>query len=158
MPTLSTFTQKFNYRCSSCTMFWIIIFANYIFSLYTFPCAHSKDDDECDNDLIGNGWIFNTPSLSTLFNSSSTFVFLNNSASSSCLCVCSLLCASFSLAIFYNFSMAICALMLLWIPKLWKHTQLLTTNVNCFQRLPCFFVLEHPAYHIPFFTYMPFLY
>jgi hypothetical protein len=34
---------------------WIIICANYIFSLYVFPLAHSKDDDECDGDLITNG-------------------------------------------------------------------------------------------------------
>jgi hypothetical protein len=34
---------------------WIIICTNYIFSLYTFPFAHSEDDDECDGDLTTNG-------------------------------------------------------------------------------------------------------
>ncbi len=45
------------------SMSWIIICANYIFSLYAFPSTHSKDDDECDGDLIVNNWIFNTPSF-----------------------------------------------------------------------------------------------
>jgi hypothetical protein len=34
---------------------WIIICTNYIFSLYTFPSAHSEDDDECGGDLTTNG-------------------------------------------------------------------------------------------------------
>jgi hypothetical protein len=33
---------------------WIIIYANCIFSLYTFLFAHCKDDDECGNDLTAN--------------------------------------------------------------------------------------------------------
>ncbi len=45
------------------SMSWIIVCANYIFSLYAFLFAHSKDDDECDGDLTTNNWIFNTPSL-----------------------------------------------------------------------------------------------
>ncbi len=32
----------------------IIVYKNHIFSLYTFPSTHSKDDDECSNDLIAN--------------------------------------------------------------------------------------------------------
>ncbi len=71
---------------------------------------------------------------------SSTFVFLNNSSSSSCLHLCSLLCASFSLDIHRSFSITFFALILLWIPKLKKFTQLLTINVNHFQRLPYFFM------------------
>jgi hypothetical protein len=35
-------------------MFWIIVCTNYIFSSYAFLSAHSKDDDECNNDLITN--------------------------------------------------------------------------------------------------------
>ncbi len=50
-------------------VFWIIVCANCIFSLYAFPSAHSKNDDECGDDLITNGWIFNIPFLFTLFNS-----------------------------------------------------------------------------------------
>jgi hypothetical protein len=57
-------------------MSWIIICTNYIFTLYAFPFAHSKDDDECGDDLLANGWIFNIPSLSTLLNSSLTSFFL----------------------------------------------------------------------------------
>ncbi len=45
------------------SMSWIIVCANCIFSLYTFPSTHSKDDDECGGNLIANNWIFNTPSL-----------------------------------------------------------------------------------------------
>jgi hypothetical protein len=37
------------------SMSWITICAHHIFSLYAFPFAHSKDDDECDSDLIANG-------------------------------------------------------------------------------------------------------
>jgi hypothetical protein len=80
-----------------------------------------KDDDECGDDLTSNGWIFNTPFLITLHNSSSTFVFFNNFASSSCLCLCSFLYTSLSLVIFYSFLMVLSAFMLLWTPKLWKH-------------------------------------
>ncbi len=35
-------------------MSWIIICANNIFTLYTFPSTHSKDDDECGNNLTTN--------------------------------------------------------------------------------------------------------
>jgi hypothetical protein len=77
-------------------MSWIIVRVNYIFSLYPFPFAHSKDDDEWDDDLRANGWIFNTL-LNVLLNSFSTYVFLNNSASYACLCLCSPFCTSFSL-------------------------------------------------------------
>ncbi len=83
---------------------WIIIYANYIFSFYVF--AHSEDDGECNSNFTANSWIFNTPSFFALFNYSSAFVLLNNFASSSCLCLCSLFCASFSFVIFYNFSIA----------------------------------------------------
>jgi hypothetical protein len=34
---------------------WIIIYVNYIFSLYAFPFTHSKDDDECGGNLTTNG-------------------------------------------------------------------------------------------------------
>ncbi len=120
------------------SMSWIIVYSNYIFSLYAFPSTHSEDDDECGGDLTTNVWIFNTP-LSIFRNSSSTSIFFNNSASSSYLHLCSFLCASFSLAIHYNFSNAFSTLITLWTPKLQKCTQLPTTNVNCFCRLPCFF-------------------
>ncbi len=76
---------------------WNIIYANCIFSLYAFPSTHSEDDDECDGDLTANGWIFNTPSHFALVNSSFTSILFNNFASSSCLCLCSLLYASFPL-------------------------------------------------------------
>jgi len=36
-------------------MFWIIICANYIFTLYAFLSAHPEDDDECDGNLTANG-------------------------------------------------------------------------------------------------------
>jgi hypothetical protein len=118
------------------SMFWIIVCANCIFSLYTFPSTHFKDDDECISNLITNGYIFNTPFLFALSNPSSTFVLLNNYASSSCLCLCSPFYASFSLAICCSFSIA---LILLRIPKLWKCAQLPATNANYFQQLPHFF-------------------
>jgi hypothetical protein len=35
-------------------MSWIIVYTNCIFTLYAFPSAHSKDDDECDDDLTTN--------------------------------------------------------------------------------------------------------
>jgi len=40
------------------SMSWIIIYANCIFTLYTFPSTHSKDDDECGDDLTSKSWIF----------------------------------------------------------------------------------------------------
>ncbi len=126
------------------SMFYIIICANCIFLLYTFPFAHSEDDDECCGDLIANGWIFDTPSLSTFLNSSSTFVLFNNSTSSSCLHLCSFLCTSFSLAIIYNFSMAFFALMLLWTLELQKRAQFPATSANYFPWLPFFSSLNIP--------------
>jgi hypothetical protein len=112
---------------------WIIICANYIFSLYAFPFTHSEDDDECSGDLTDNGWIFNTPSFFVIPNYSYTFVLLNNSTSSSYLRLCSLLCVSFSFVILYNFSIALFAFMLLRTLELWKRTQLPTTNTNYFR-------------------------
>jgi hypothetical protein len=100
-------------------MSWIIICVNYIFTLYTFPFAHSENDDECGSDLITNNWIFNIH-FSALLNSYFTFVIFNNFTSSSCLCLCSFFCACFSLAIHCSFSIALSALILLWTPKLWK--------------------------------------
>ncbi len=61
---------------------WIIVYANCIFSLYAFPSTHFKEYDECGNNLIANGCIFNIPFF-VLFNSSSTFILLNSFASSS---------------------------------------------------------------------------
>jgi hypothetical protein len=62
------------------SMFWIIVYVNCIFSLYAFLSTHFEDDDECGDDLITNGWIFNTPlcSLQLLFYfySSQQFCFL----------------------------------------------------------------------------------
>jgi hypothetical protein len=118
---------------------WIIVYANCIFSLYAFPSTHFKDDDEYDDNLTINDWIFNMPSLSTLFNYSSTSIFLNNYASSSCLYLCSLLCASFTFVIFCSFSITISAFMLMWILELWKHAQLLAIIANYFWWLPHFF-------------------
>jgi hypothetical protein len=91
---------------------WIIIYTNYIFSLYTLPFAHSEDDDECNGNLTTNNWIFNT-FFFVLLNSFFTFVFFNNLASSSCLHLCSLLYTFFSLAICCSFSIALSALILL---------------------------------------------
>jgi hypothetical protein len=59
----------------------IIVYANYIFSLYAFLSTHSKDN-ECNYDLIANKWIFKTYSFYVLLNSSSIYVFFNNSTSS----------------------------------------------------------------------------
>jgi hypothetical protein len=137
-------------------MSWIIIYANCIFSLYTFPFAHSKDDDECGGNLIANGWIFNMPSLSTLFDSFYTSVFFNNSTSSSYLYVCSLFCNSFSFVVLYSFSMAFFAFMLLWTPKFQKHAQLPATKINCFGQLPFFFIHELLTHHIHFLTCSPY--
>jgi len=87
-----------------------------------------------------------TTKYSTLFffmfflNSSSTFVFFNNFASSSYLYLCSLLCTSFSFAICCSFLITLSAFIFLWIPKLWKHSQLLATNTNYFWWLPHFFL------------------
>ncbi len=78
-------------------MFWIIICANCIFSLYAFLFAHFENDDECNDNLIANDRIFNTPSLSTLLNSSFTSILLNNSNSSSYLCLYSFFCVFFPL-------------------------------------------------------------
>jgi len=33
----------------------IIVYANYIFSLYVFPSTHFEDVDECGGDLTTNG-------------------------------------------------------------------------------------------------------
>lgn len=47
-------------------------------SWYYFLSSHFEDDDECDNNLIANGWIFNIPTLSLLLNIYS-FHFFNTS-------------------------------------------------------------------------------
>jgi len=108
---------------------WIVICANSIFSLYTFPFAHFKDDDECGGNLKANGWIFNRPFLSILFNYSSTSIFH----------LSSLLYAFFSFFIIYSFSITLSALTLLWIPKLSKRAKIPTTNANYFWWLHHFF-------------------
>jgi hypothetical protein len=90
------------------------------------------------------------PYLSTLLNSSSASIFLNNFASSSYLRLCSLLFASFSFTIFCIFSIALPTLMLLWTLELKKCMQLPKTNTNCFQHLPPLFVLEFLANFIHF--------
>jgi len=112
--------KKSNLDVSIVFMFWIIVCENCIFSLYTFPYAHSKDDDECGGNLIANGRIFNIPSLSTFLNSSSISIFLNNSTSSSYLRMCSFLYTSFSLAIRCSFSITLSTFILLWTPNLQK--------------------------------------
>jgi hypothetical protein len=114
-------------------MSWIIVCISCIFSLYTFPFIHYDDDDECKGNLKANGWLFNTPFFSAILNSFSTFVFLNNFASSSCFHLCSFLYASFSLVIFCNFSVTLFAFMLLQTPEFQKCAQLLATNINCFR-------------------------
>ncbi len=110
---------------------WIIVYTNCISSLYAFPSTHFKDDDECDNELIVNGWIFNTP-FCVILNSSSTYFLFNNSTSSSNLCLCSLLCTSFSLTVHCSFSIALSTL---YVPCIttWKHlTSSLYMNVADF--------------------------
>ncbi len=76
------------------------------------------------------------PSCFSLFNSSSTSILLNNSTSPSCLYLCALLYTSFSFVILCSFLIALSTLILLWILELQKHSHLLTTNENNFQRLP----------------------
>jgi len=120
--------QRFLLLCKNSTtnvpawsISWIIIYTKYIFLLYVFPCAHSKDDDECGDDFTTNGWIFNTPSRFAFHNSFlllffqqfhflllSLFMFIF-------LCVC-----VFFLAILYNFSITFSTLMFLWSLELWK--------------------------------------
>jgi hypothetical protein len=134
-------------------MSWIIIYANCIFSLYAFPFTQFENDDECDGDLIADGRIFNMPFLFALFNSFYTFVIFNNSVSSSCFFLYSLLFTSFSLAILYNFSITLFTLMLPWTLKLKKCAQLRSINANCFRWLLLFSILEHLAHRIHFFTY-----
>jgi len=101
------------------SMSWIIIYTNYIFSLYVFPSARFEDDDECDDNFITNDWILNTP-FCVFFNSFSTFVLLNNFASSSYPLMCSLLYVSFSFAFHYSLSITLSPHILLWTPKLQK--------------------------------------
>ncbi len=60
----------------------------------------------------------------------------------------------FSFDILCNFLIALSTLMLLWTPKLQKHAQLPTTNVNRFQWLPLFSILELPAHYIHFLTFL----
>jgi hypothetical protein len=55
---------------------WIIICTNYLFSLYTFLCAHFEDDEECNDNLTTNGWIFNTLSHFSFHNSFLLLFFL----------------------------------------------------------------------------------
>ncbi len=112
-------------------------FMQTISSHYAFPSTHSKDFIECGDNLTTNGWIFNIP-LSTLLNSFLTFVLLNNSSSSSCLHMCSLICASFSLTIRYSFSITPFALILMWTPKFQKRAQLQQQTQTTFDNYPFF--------------------
>ncbi len=95
-------------------------------------------------------WLLNIQCTFSLCYSQFLFYlcFFNNSISFSCFCLCSLLFASFRLAIFYNFSIALFAIILLRTPKFWKCAQLLATNTNYFQKLLHFFQLwtSHPSH------------
>ncbi len=73
------------------SMSWIVVFANCIFSLYAFLSTHSKNDDECGDNFTTKCKIFNISFLCAFLNSFSIYVRFNNYASSSCLCLCSLL-------------------------------------------------------------------
>jgi hypothetical protein len=127
-------------------IFWIIICAHCIFSMYdllhilkmmvniatTLPpmAKYSK---------LQHVLLFSTLLL----------FFFNSFFSSSYLCLCSLFCTSFSFATLYNFSIMFSTLMFLWIPELWKHTQLSARNENNFRRLfRLFLSLSFPL--IPF--------
>jgi hypothetical protein len=88
-------------------IFWIIVCANCISSLYILPSSPYEDDGECSADLITNGWMFHIPTLLALFNSSFVYLFFNNSTSSSYLRMCSFFCTSFSFVTFCNFSIAL---------------------------------------------------
>ncbi len=121
--------------------------------MFALPFSHSKNDGECGGNFIANGWMFNTLACSAILNSSSTSFFLNNYASSSCLCLCSLFCVSFSFATFCKFSIVFSALMFLWTLELWKHTQLLIVNKNNFQLLFCLF-LSSSFLPIPFIFWL----
>jgi len=125
--------KKLNYRCSNsiyivnyylCKLHLLIIcFSFCTFQRWWMRCRpHSQ-------------WLNIQRAFFICF---STFVFLNNSASSSCLHLCSLLCTSFSFDIIYNFSITLFTLMLLWTPKLWKCTQFPTIDTNYFWQLPLF--------------------
>jgi hypothetical protein len=102
------------------SMSWIIVYTNYIFSLYAFPSARFEDDDKCNDNFITNGWIFNTP-FCVFFNSFFTFVVFNNFASSSYLLMCSLLYVSFSFALRCSLLIKLSPRIMLWTPKLQKH-------------------------------------
>ncbi len=91
-------------------MSWIMECTNCIFSWYWFTSSHSKDDNECDGDLISNGWIFNILTLSFLLNIKIFQCF------SFCLFLhlCSNFYASFSLATLCNFSIALSTFTIQW--------------------------------------------
>ncbi len=132
------------------------IWGSFFFSLYIFPFAHFKDnDDECSGILTGKSWIFNMSSWIVFFNSLNAFILLKQfcffllllcsffcasffwlffvvSQSHFYMLLCSFFCHSFFLFLFCSFSITLSTLMLLWTSKLWKHWQLLATNENNF--------------------------
>jgi hypothetical protein len=118
---------------------WIIVYASCIFPLYDLPSSHFENDGDYNSDLTANNWIFSIPSCFVFFNSSFSSFFFNNFSSSSCFYLCSFFYVSFSFAILYDFLIAFCAFMLLWMPKLWKHSQFPTINKKNFQWLPRLF-------------------
>jgi hypothetical protein len=133
-----TSMQKLNYKCSSCIyimnyrlckLYYFIIHLPF----YTFQRWWWMWQQPYNQQLnIQHAFMFFSSQL--LF----YFIFLNNSTSSSCFCLCSLLCTSLSFTIHYNFSIKLSIIMLLWILEPWKCSQLPTTNENHFERLPFF--------------------
>jgi hypothetical protein len=143
---LFAYMQKFNCKCCS----YIYVLNYHIHKLYLLiACLPFYTFQKW-------WWMWRQPynQWLNIQHSSSTYVFLNNSTSSSCFCLCSLLYASFSLAICYSFSIALCTLILLWTPKLQKRAQFPTINTNCFWQLPSFFhpwtsCPSHSFFHLP---------
>jgi len=128
-------------------MSWIIVYANFIFTLYIFPSPHSENDDECNGDLTTNDWIFNTP-LSALFNSSFISILFNNSVSSYYLHLCShssVLPFPLLFAIVFNCTHTVVNS---------KTSKMCTTSNNKHKLLSIItlfiFILEHLAHHIHF--------
>jgi hypothetical protein len=80
------------------------------------------------------------------------FFFFNSFVSFSYFRLCLLLCASFSLATLYNFSITLSALMLLCILELQKHTTFDSKRKQISIVIPFFSILELLIHHIHFLT------
>jgi hypothetical protein len=131
MPTSFGFVQKFNYKYFGLYLCLELLNAQAVCSHYTPSLLHISTMMMNAMATLKPTVEYSTHLLSLLFSTPFLLLFFFTILLPP-LAFVYVLYVSFSLAIFYNFSIAFFVVMLLQTPKFQKYTQLLTTNTNCF--------------------------